>query len=90
MSGSGRRVLITGAAGQLGVALAGAFAADDVQPLTREDWDVRHPAPAGIADPDLVLHAAAWTNVDGAEDDPRVRDLWSTRTPTLSARDQAA
>jgi len=42
-----------------------------VTALTRADWDVRFPAPADLADPDLVLHAAAWTNVDGAEDDPQ-------------------
>src|SRR4051794_5924670 len=66
-----RRVLVTGAGGQLGVALADAFAADDVQALTRSDWDVRYPAPATVVAPDLVLHAAAWTNVDGAEDDPQ-------------------
>ena len=40
--------------------------------LTRADWDVTHPAPAGLA-ADLVLHAAAWTDVDGAEDDPQER-----------------
>ena len=66
-----RRVLITGAGGQLGVALAAAFAEDDVDALTREDWDVRFPAPPSLQRPDLVLHAAAWTNVDGAEDDPQ-------------------
>ena len=46
--------------------------ADDVRALTRADWDVRFPAAAGCSTPpDLVLHAAAWTNVDGAEDDPQ-------------------
>lgn len=69
--GSRRRVLITGAGGQLGVALAAAFAADDVLALTRDEWDVRFPAPALLAPPELVLHTAAWTNVDGAEDDPQ-------------------
>jgi dTDP-4-dehydrorhamnose reductase len=68
---SSRRVLITGAGGQLGVALAAAFASDNVSALTRDDWDVRFPAPVGLERPDLVLHAAAWTNVDGAEDDPQ-------------------
>jgi dTDP-4-dehydrorhamnose reductase len=69
--GSRRRVLITGAGGQLGVALAAAFAADDVLALTRDEWDVRFPAPVLLAPPELVLHTAAWTNVDGAEDDPQ-------------------
>ena len=69
--GQNRRVLITGAGGQLGVALAAAFAADDVCALTREEWDVRFPAPVTLQRPELVLHTAAWTNVDGAEDDPQ-------------------
>lgn len=68
---SSRRVLITGAGGQLGTALAAAFAADEVRALAREDWDVRFPAPAALARPELVLHTAAWTNVDSAEDDPQ-------------------
>ncbi len=66
-----RRTLITGAGGQLGRALGGVFADDDVLALGREEWDVRFAAPTLPWPPDLVLHAAAWTNVDGAEDDPQ-------------------
>jgi dTDP-4-dehydrorhamnose reductase len=67
---SPRRVLITGAGGQLGRALIEAFATDDVLPLTRADWDIAGPPPP-VERPDIVLHAAAWTDVDGAEDDPQ-------------------
>ena len=66
-----RRILITGSRGQLGRALAEEFAADDVLALARGDWDVSHPAPPFPFSPDLVLHAAAWTDVDGAEEDPQ-------------------
>ena len=69
--GPRRRTLITGAGGQLGHALARAFAGDELLALDRAGWDVRHPAPPLPWPPDLVLHAAAWTNVDGAEDDPQ-------------------
>lgn len=70
-AGRRRRVLITGARGQLGSALREAFAADDVVALDHAEWDVTLPAPAGLAVPALTLHAAAWTDVDGAEDDPQ-------------------
>jgi dTDP-4-dehydrorhamnose reductase len=70
--GTGRgRILITGAGGQLGRALQGAFAGEDVIALTHADWDVSLPAPLFDAPPALVLHPAAWTDVDGAEDDPQ-------------------
>ncbi len=72
-AGRRRRVLITGAGGQLGRALERAFADDDVLALTRADWDVTGPFPqsASRGELDLVLHTAAWTDVDGAEDDPQ-------------------
>lgn len=68
--GPRRRTLITGAGGQLGTALARVFAEDDVLPLDRGGWDVREPPLPLPWVPGLVLHAAAWTDVDGAETDP--------------------
>jgi dTDP-4-dehydrorhamnose reductase len=62
------RVIVTGAGGQLGHALLEAF--PQAHGLTRAEWDVTYPAPPGLS-PGVVLHAAAWTDVDGAEDDPQ-------------------
>ena len=69
--GARRRTLITGAGGQLGHALVQAFGGDELLALDRAGWDVRHEAPPLPWTPDLVLHAAAGTNVDAAEDDPQ-------------------
>jgi dTDP-4-dehydrorhamnose reductase len=67
--GPGRgRILITGAGGQLGRALAAEF--PDAVGLRHADWDVTFPPPQ-LEAPGLVLHAAAWTDVDGAEGDPQ-------------------
>jgi len=63
--------LVTGAGGQLGGALCEEFDEDGVVCLTRAEWDVELPPPAALGAPDVILHAAAWTNVDGAEDDPQ-------------------
>jgi dTDP-4-dehydrorhamnose reductase len=63
-----RRILITGAGGQLGRALVAEFS--DAVRLTHADWDVTFPPPRLDA-ADLILHAAAWTDVDGAEEDPQ-------------------
>jgi dTDP-4-dehydrorhamnose reductase len=70
-AGHGRGALITGAAGQLGRALSETF--PEALALTREGWDVTFPAPERVTSChlELVLHAAAWTNVYGAEDDPQ-------------------
>jgi dTDP-4-dehydrorhamnose reductase len=66
--------VVTGAGGQLGRALVEEFEPDGVVALTRAEWDVELPPPASLevdAERDVVLHAAAWTDVDGAEDDPQ-------------------
>jgi dTDP-4-dehydrorhamnose reductase len=63
--------LVTGAGGQLGRALVEEFAVDGVVALSRAEWDVELPPPPGLEPPDVVLHAAAWTNVDRAEEDPQ-------------------
>jgi dTDP-4-dehydrorhamnose reductase len=60
-------MLITGAGGQLGTALARVF--PDADARSREELDVARPISLAYR-PDLVVHAAAWTNVDGAEADP--------------------
>jgi dTDP-4-dehydrorhamnose reductase len=72
-AGRRRRVLITGAGGQLGHALGQVFSGDDVLALTHADWDVTQPPSSSLLqrEVDLVLHAAAWTDVDGAEADPQ-------------------
>jgi dTDP-4-dehydrorhamnose reductase len=64
-----RRILITGAGGQLGRALRDEF--PEAVALTRAEWDVTLPPPPLEPPPAVVLHAAAWTDVDGAEDDPQ-------------------
>ena len=67
-------ILITGANGQLGRALAAQFAsADRLTRWTRPSYDIADPAIAdAVAEtsPDVVINAAAWTDVDGAEDAP--------------------
>lgn len=72
------RVLITGAGGQLGHDLVAAFSDDtgryDVIGTTHESMDLtsRDSVLATIcgAEPDVVIHGAAWTAVDACESDP--------------------
>jgi len=61
------RVLITGAGGQLGAALREVFPEADAR--DRAGFEVTSPPSLDYV-PALVLHAAAWTDVDGAEADP--------------------
>ncbi len=72
--GDVKRVAVVGAAGQLGVAMLRRMpigGGPDVEWLARGDLDVAdaaavasHPALRGV---DVVVNAAAWTDVDGAE-----------------------
>ena len=70
------KVLVTGAGGQLGLdALDHCRATgDEVVGLTHADLDVASEPDvvAAVRDhvPDVVLHTAAWTDVDGCEQDP--------------------
>ena len=75
------RVAITGAAGRLGAALVARLSGDagggfDVLPWGRRDFDLD--APLAVAQriagdlPALVVHAAAWTDVDGCAREPQL------------------
>jgi dTDP-4-dehydrorhamnose reductase len=69
------RVAVTGAAGRLGTALLEGLAGAQGPPLAwrRTDFDLDSPDAARVLDrdqPSLVIHAAAWTNVDGCAQDP--------------------
>ena len=68
------RVLITGTGGQLGHDLVEAFADHDTVATTHGQLDVadRDAVLAAITElrPDAVVHAGAWTDVDGCETDP--------------------
>jgi dTDP-4-dehydrorhamnose reductase len=65
------RWLVTGAGGQLGADLLRVLAGEDVDGRTRAELDVTDPdaVATAVAGRDVVLNAAGWTDVDGAESD---------------------
>ena len=63
------RVLVTGAGGQLGAALAVSF--PWAKGYGHAQWDITMGEDESFGPLDLVLHAAAWTDVDGAEADEK-------------------
>jgi dTDP-4-dehydrorhamnose reductase len=67
------RTIITGITGQVGQVLKQVFLERDFDVLDTPRWDVRdHTIVQKISEcyPDLVIHAAAMTNVDGCAQDP--------------------
>lgn len=85
----GRRVLITGAGGQLASALAAAI--PEATSVTATELDIADPAAVAAwpwTDYDVVLNAAAWTNVDGAETPDGRSSAWRVNAegPTHLAR----
>jgi dTDP-4-dehydrorhamnose reductase len=68
------RVTIVGSAGQLGRQLVAAFERDaDVAGLTHREVDLADPGAGRLVaatHPDVVVNAAAWTDVDGCARDP--------------------
>jgi dTDP-4-dehydrorhamnose reductase len=89
------RVLITGAAGMLGRRLVEAFREGwEVEAAARADADVTDleaiRALVARARPDVIVHAAAYTDVDGCEKEPdralRTNGI-GTRNLALAARD---
>jgi len=67
------RILITGADGQLGYELQRVLNRHDLVPALWPTFDLLNPeceADVRAAKPDLVIHTAAYTDVDGAEREP--------------------
>jgi dTDP-4-dehydrorhamnose reductase len=92
------RVFITGCKGQLGRALDGEFAGAVVAGCDLPEVDIvdRDAIRAAIADfrPDVVIHAAAWTDVDGCARDPerayRVNGIGTQNVALACAASEAA
>lgn len=90
------RVVITGHNGQLGRQLMQSFAAHDVLPLDLPCDDITTPAVVDCItqfSPDLVVHSAAYTDVDGAEKDPELAhkvNALGTQNVALAAQKSGA
>ncbi|HZL97679.1 MAG TPA: sugar nucleotide-binding protein, partial [Terriglobales bacterium] len=92
------RLLITGGLGLLGKEIARVFEGSaGIRSTDREEWDVTDPAAcrreiAGFR-PDVVIHCAAYTAVDRAENDPetaRILNVEGTRNVARACRELGA
>src|SRR5437870_6498954 len=67
------RILVTGAKGQLGYELQQVLSDEDLVLANRPDYELTDPIlgeKITAQRPDLVIHAAAYTDVDGCEQNP--------------------
>lgn len=81
------RWLVTGAGGQLGSDLLRVLDAANVVGTTRADLDITDPAAvaAAVVRRDVVLNAAGWTDVDGAESDEQAAYAANATGPAVLA-----
>jgi len=88
------RILLTGAGGQLGRALQVALERHQLIALERRELDITDPAAVREAlrrhRPELVLNAAAYTRVDGAESEPEAAFAVNAEGPRHLAKASAA
>lgn len=78
------RILITGPTGQLGRELIRVLEEEELLLLTHKDIDIREPKVVqAIAElkPNIIIHTAAYTDVDGCELDPELA-FWVNATGT--------
>lgn len=79
------KILLTGAGGQLGRALQRAFEDDEVTAFTHAQLEIAKSQEVNEAlaayRPDIVINAAAYTNVDGAETDQESADRGNALGP---------
>lgn len=90
------RIAITGAKGQLGRQLMAAFAGHELWGMDLPEEDITRPETSdrlAAWRPELVIHAAAYTDVDGCEKDPELAfrvNAFGTQNVALAAQRAAA
>lgn len=89
---AGPRILILGAAGQLGVELQRSFAASGrITAADRSSGDLANPdqirALISAVQPEIILNAAAYTAVDRAESEPQLAHIINAEGPRMLAEE---
>lgn len=79
---SNKRILVTGGYGQLGTALGDVLVSEEVLLTDTDNMDITDPAQIEkvFSDfkPEFLVHGAAYTNVDGCEENPELAEKVNT------------